>query len=128
MEIIKIIFVAVVGIIIFAYLKANNSELAGLSAICSGLVILLLTVDYVIEAVEFFKNMSEMTGINGSVFKLIIKIIAISYLTDFTYTLCNDLGSSSIGEKVNFAGRIIIFVLSTPIFMNLYQIISSLIK
>ncbi len=128
MEILKIILVSVVGIILFAYLKANNSELSGLSAVACGIVILILTVDYVIEAVDFFKNMASTTGIDSNVFKLITKIVAISYLTDFAQSLCVDLGSTSIGEKVSFAGRIIIFVLSIPIFMNLFEIISSLIK
>ena len=128
MEVVKIIFVSIVGILIFSYLKANNSELAGLSAVASGILILILTVDYVIETVEFFKNMSVLTGVDGSVFKLIVKIIAISYLTDFANSLCVDLGSSSIGEKVSFAGRIIIFSLSIPIFMNLFEIVTSLIK
>lgn len=128
MEILKIIFVSIIGIIIFVYLKSNNSELSGLSAVACGLLILLLTVDYVIETVEFFKNMANLTGIDGSVFKLIIKIVAISYLTDFANSLCLDLGSSSIGEKVSFAGKIIMFTLAIPIFMNLFEIISSLIK
>ena len=128
MEILKIILVSIVGIIIFAYLKANNSELASLSAVACGILILLLTVDYVIDAFEFFKNMASVTGVDAGVFKLIIKIISISYLTDFASSLCVDLGSSSIAEKVGFAGRTMIFTLSIPIFLNLFNIISSLIK
>ena len=127
MEIVKIIFVAIIGVIIFAYLKSNNSELAGLSAIACGILILLLTVDYVVQAVDFFKGLSIRTGIDSAVFKLIVKMIAISYLSDFAYSLCLDLGSNSIGEKVSFASRIIIFSLSIPILINLFELISSLI-
>ncbi len=128
MDIIKIIFVAIVGVIVFSYLKSNNSELAGLSAVACGILLLILTVDYLIDAVEFFKNMASKTGIDANVFKLIIKIVSISYLTDFACSLSLDLGSSVISDKVSFAGRIIIFTLSIPIFSNLFQILSSLIK
>ncbi len=127
MEIVKIALVGVVGALIFIYLKSNSSELSGLTAIATGILILLLTVDYVVQAVAFFKTMTESTGIDGGVFKIIIKIVAISYLADFSSSLCSDLGVSSLGEKVNFASRLIIFVLSFPVILNLFNIISALI-
>ena len=54
MEIIKIALVAVVGALIFIYLKSNSSDLAGLVVIATGILILILTVDYVIQTVSFF--------------------------------------------------------------------------
>ncbi len=127
MDVLKIISVAVIGAMIFLYLKSNNSELAGLTVIATGIIILLLTVSYVISAVGFFSEMATKTGIDSGVFLLIIKIVAISYLADFSSSLCDDLGVKSIGEKVNLASRIMIFVLATPIFSNLLTIISTLI-
>ncbi len=127
MELIKIALVGVVGAIIFIYLKSNNQELAGLTAVATGILMIILTADYIVQAVTFFKTMSNNTGIDSGAFKIIIKIIAISYLADFSSSLCVDLGVTSLGEKVNFASRIIIFVLSFPIISNLFSIISSLI-
>ena len=128
MELIKIALIAVVGALLFIYLKSNSSDLAGLVVVATGILILLLTVDYVIETVTFFKKIGQNTGIDSSFLKIIVKIVAVSYLADFSSSLCADLGSTNLGEKVSFAGRIIIFVLSFPIFINLFNVITSFIK
>ena len=128
MELIKIALIAVVGALLFIYLKTNSSDLAGLVVVASGILILILTVDYVIQTVVFFRKMSEMTGIDATSFKIIIKIVAISYLADFSSALCVDLGSTNLGEKVSFAGRVIIFVLSFPVILNLFKVITSFIQ
>lgn len=127
MEILKIVFVAVVGAMLYLYLKSQNSELSGLTVVATGIIIILLSVSYVISAVAFFSEMATKTGINSEVFVLIIKIVAISYLADFSSSLCDDLGVKSLGEKVNFVSRIIIFVLSIPVFNNLLNLVSSFV-
>ncbi len=127
MDILKIVCIAVVGALIFFYLKSNNSDLAGLSALSTGIILLITTVNYLITAVGFFSEMASKTGISSEVFLLVIKIITISYLADFTSSLCDDLGVKSIGNKVNFASKIIIFTLSTPIIVTLFEVVSELI-
>lgn len=127
MEILKIIIIATIGALIFVYLKQNNSELAGLLAVSTGVIILILTVEYVISVVSFFSKMTDVIGVSSELFIIVIKIIAISYLSDFCSSLCRDLGVSSIGDKVNFASKMMIFVLTTPIIINLFELLSSLI-
>lgn len=127
MEIIKIALIGIVGALIFIYLKMNSSELSGLVVVATGILIVILTIDYIVDVVEFFGQMSQKTGLDSGVFKIIIKIVAISYLADFSSSLCADMGVTSLGEKVNFASRLIIFVLSFPIIINLFNIISSLV-
>ena len=71
MEIVKIALIAVVGALLFIYLKTNSSDLAGLVVVATGILILILTVDYVVQTVAFFKSMSETTGVDASSFKII---------------------------------------------------------
>ncbi len=127
MEILKIISVAIIGAVFFVYLKSVNSELSGLIAIGTSIIILLISVSYVFEAVSFFKNFVNTLGISQSVLILVIKITVIAYLIEFSSSLCEDLGVKSIGNKVEFAGRIIIFVISIPIFISLIETLTNLV-
>ena len=127
MEILKIACIAVMGAIIYLYLKSNGSEIAGLSALATGIVLILMSISYVISAVGFFSEMASKTGISSNLFLLVIKITAISYLADFSSALCEDLGVKSLANKVNFASKIMIFTLSTPVILNLFDVISSLL-
>ena len=127
MLVIKIALVGVFGELIFVYLKNNSSELSGLCAVATGLLMTIMTIDYIFVTIDFFKNMANNTGIDSEVFKIIVKIIAISYLAEFSSAICSDLGVSSLAEKVSFASRIIIFVCAFPIITNLYQIVSNIL-
>ena len=127
MELLKILSIGVVGAFVFIYLKSNGSELAGLSIIATGVLLLITVLGYVVTAVGFFSEMASKTGISSEIFILVIKIIAISYLADFTTSLCEDMGAKSIGDKVSFASKIIIFTISSPIIVTLFDVISSLV-
>ena len=127
MEIIKIIFVGIVGAIIYCYLKGINSELSTLSVIATGLIIILLSLNYVVNTFQFFTEISQKTGVDSSLFVIIVKIIIISYLVDFSVNLCEDLSVKSIGDKITLGGKLMIFSISIPIFNSLIETITSIL-
>ena len=127
MEILKIICVGIVGAIVYCYLKGVNSELSTLTVIATGLIIVLLSLNYVVNTFAFFTEISEKTGIDSSLFVIIVKIIIISYLVDFSINLCEDFGVKSIGDKISLAGRLMIFTISIPVFNSLIDAITSII-
>lgn len=127
MEILKIVLIGIIGAVSFVYLKSTNQELCGLLSLGTGILILLMTLSYVLSAVNFFKDLALSTGISNEILTIILKITAISYLISFSQTLCEDMGVSSIGSKIEFAGRVIIFVMAIPIYSNLFNILSNFI-
>ncbi len=127
MEIIKIVSVGVVGAILYCYLKCVNSELSTLSVVATGLVIILLSLNYIVTTFQFFTEISQKTGIDTSLFLIIVKIIIISYLVDFSVNLCEDFGVKSIGDKITLGGKVMIFSISIPIFSSLIETITSIV-
>ena len=127
MEIVRIVCVGIVGAITYCYLKSVNSELSSLSVIATGLVILLLSLSYIVTTFNFFTEISQKTGIDSSLFLIIVKIIIISYLIDFSVNLCEDIGVKSIGDKIMLGGKVMIFSISIPIFNSLIETITSIL-
>ena len=60
-------------------------------------------------------------------FPVIIKVLAVAYVTDFTAQLCRDAGEGAIGSKVELAGKVIIFYLSMPVLTAILELIGTLI-
>ena len=127
MDILKIISVGLIGAITFVYLKSVNSELSGLLVLGTSIVIIIMILSYLIGAVDFFKDFVIKTQIDSALLILIVKITAIAYLIEFANNLCEDLGAKSIGTKIEFAGRIVMFVMSIPLFKNLIETLNALI-
>ncbi len=127
MEIVKIISVAIIGAIFFVYLKSVNSELSGLVCLATGIIILIMSIGYLTSVASFFNGYINKLGISSSLLLLVVKITVIAYLIEFSVSLCEDLGVKSIGSKVEFSGRIIIFVTSIPVFVSLIETLTNFV-
>jgi stage III sporulation protein AD len=66
------------------------------------------------KIVEFVNGL-ESTGINKSFIILLLKITGISILTEFVVSICKDMGESSIANKVDLGGKLIVISLSIPV-------------
>ena len=115
MEVYKIVAVGLVCAVIVVWLKSVGSEYALLAAIASSVLLLTMTLSYVIRFVGFFNRLSETTGVSSEVVVLVLKILGISYLIEFSSSLIEDFGLKSLSEKVVFAGKIVILTLSVPV-------------
>ena len=123
MELYKIIAFGIISAIVIVYLKSINSELSILASICAGVILVIMTVSYITEFVGLFSSIVDVSGISPSIFTLTVKIIAISYLVEFSATLIDDFGLKSISDKVVFAGRIFILTMAMPIIKNLVDLV-----
>lgn len=127
MEIVQIVGIGLVTMIASLLLKQIKPEYAMLVVICGSVLLLLMTMNYLTQVVGVFNIIVQKTGLSSNLFAIIIKIIGIGYLTEFTANLCLDSGMSGLGDKVLLAGKLLIFVMSLPIIYNIIDIIMELL-
>ena len=123
----KIIAISLVLSIILFYLKNTASEYFTPVLIISCLFILSLSINYVVTFLELFEKIKNITGISNEIFTIIFKVLAISYLIEFTADIIVDMGLNSLAEKVVFAGKIIVLCLVVPIIEQIVNILISLL-
>lgn len=127
MELYKIIVLGVVCAIVIVYLKSVNSELTTVATVCSGILLLLLTVGYVKDFIGLISKLEGLAESSISILKIVIKIVGIAYLVEFSTNLIDDFGLKSIADKVTFAGKILILITAFPIAENLIKTVLSLL-
>ncbi len=123
----KIVAVALIGCIATIVVKPVRSDYAILIALASGVIILAMLVNYLTSVFDALKLIINTTGISGNLYSLLIKIVGIGYLIEFTAGICADTGNSSLGDKVLLGGKIIILVMAMPIVTSILQIIMELL-
>lgn len=127
MELLKIAAVGVTCALIVLYLKNSDSQLAGLATVASGVLLLVLTLGYISDFLALFTSLGDYAQIGGQVIKIVIKILGISYLVEFTADVIDDMGLKSISDKVVFAGKILIITSAFPVIENLIKIVVDLL-
>lgn len=123
MDIFKLIAIAIIGAICSLLLKNTQTQYASLCVIATGIIIIILTLNSLKGVILTFQELVEQTGINQQLFALLLKIIGIGYLVEYSSNLCSDFGCESIAKKLSFGGKITLFIMAIPIIKSLIQII-----
>lgn len=124
---IKIIGVAFIGIICYKLIKDVKSDLAPLILVAVGAAVLIMVSDKISQIIDVFGNLSETAGLSGTIFSSLLKIIGIGYVTEYAAGVCDDCECSSIGKKIELAGKLTIFVMSLPIINGIIGTIGALL-
>lgn len=127
MEILKICFVGIITAVCVLILKDTKSELAIITGVAGGCIILLMTVEYIFGIFSALSSLMQRAGIDNGIFKMLVKIIGIGYLVDFSAGIIEDSGAKSLSEKVVLGGKVVIMAMSLPILTKLFEIIESII-
>ena len=125
MSILKVVSFALIALYIYLLFKDKRSDLALLISLVAGTLILIFTIGEIQNIVLFLKSIANKAGIDIVYIGIIMKILAIAYLASFASEICKDAGASTIGSKVEFAGKIMILSLAIPILM---AVLDSILK
>lgn len=128
MEIIfKIVAIGIITCLATIIVKPIRADFSIIISIVGGLIILFLVINYLTSVFDTFKSIINLSGINSNLYRLLLKIIGVGYLVEFTAGICSDTGNSSLGDKVLLGGKVIIMVMALPIITSILQIITELL-
>ena len=127
-EILKIIGLALITTISVIILKQQKPEIAVIVGVAGSVLIFFYLVDMISDVFGLFETVVSKTNIDSELFIVLIKIIGIGYITEFSANICSDSGNSAIASKIILAGKLTIFLLSVPIIISLIELIVGLLQ
>lgn len=111
----KIIFIAVITVVLGITLSKFNSEFKVYITVIFGILVLFMLFNELKIYLEEIINLFIRYDIKTEYFSTILKIVGIAYICDFISLLCKDLSYESVGKKVEIAGKLIILIYSVDI-------------
>lgn len=127
LAIIKICAIAITGVIILALIKNYKPEFAVETILCVSILLLYYILECLRYGFTYIESFYAKLTYGHEYFPIIIKVLAIAYVTQFVFALCEDAGERSIGTKVEMAGKIAIFFAAIPLFGSLINLMETLI-
>lgn len=128
MELVRIIGIALITALTALFLKGTKPELSFAVTVAGAALILIFIADMLSETLNVFSEIGEKTGIDNSLVRIIVKIVTIGYLVEFSAGVVEDFGSKSIADKLVLAGKVIIFAVSLPIIKSLLTLIDGFLE
>ena len=128
MEILKIIGIGIITCVVVIIIKQIKPEFALVALIAGSVIMLVYIFFFFFNILDVFANIVNKTGINSELFAIILKIIGVGYLIEFSANICSDSGNPVIADKIILGGKLLILILAMPIVTNLLDIIVELIQ
>ena len=120
---VKIAMFAAVSALLAAWVKTVKPEYSLWIILGSGIFLglaVLMKLEVIVQELEFLRNF--FSGY-GSYFKLLLKIIGITYLAEFSSDLCKDAGATVLASQIELFGKLSILVLCMPVMTALLKTI-----
>lgn len=127
MEIFKLIGIAIIGAICSLILKSTQSQYAILTSIATGIILIIFISKSLTNVILAFQDIINKTGVDDALFSILLKIIGIGYLVEYSANLCNDLECPSIGKKLALGGKVTLFLMALPIVKALIDIVVGMV-
>lgn len=115
MDIVKILALSIVTILFISVIKPHKKEFAITLSIIFGVFSFRFIFSYLKSIVETINSVFGLIKMDASIFNIILKIIFVSYICEFSSNICRDAGEASIASKVELCGKIIIVYMSLPV-------------
>ena len=127
-EVFKVLGVGIVTAIAVLLLRGTKPELAFAVTLTGVVIISFFIIASLKNVLSVFQGIVEVTGIENSLIKLLLKIVGVGYVTEFGAGILTDFGSPTIADKVLIGGKLVVILLSLPIMQSLLQLIGAFLE
>lgn len=119
----KIAVLGLTGVLLGLLLKEMNPQFSVLVSMTACILIFFYAVNRLGFLSETLSAVQGAIHMDDAYLKILIKMVGVTYLADFTANLCRDAGYSAIAGQVEFFGKISLLTLSLPVLTALMETI-----
>ena len=119
----KVAAIGVIAAILAAWIKTVKADYTMWIVLGTGVFLglsALLKLETIVGELKFLQD--YFAGY-GTYFRLLIKIIGITYLAEFSADLCKDAGANTLASQIELVGKLSILVLCMPVLTSLLETI-----
>ena len=122
MDVFKIVGIALTGAILSLTVKEYRRELSVCIGIITGIILLFSVVQGLYGIFSQTHNIILKSGVKTEYLTAILKVVGISFITQFSAEVCRDAGQNAIASKLEISGKILILTFTLPIISDFLDI------
>lgn len=128
MDIVKIAVLGMVGMLLGIMLKGQKKEYELFAALGVSLCIFYFIVSKLELVLSVISRMQEYVNLDASYIAILIKMIGITYIAEFSANLCKDAGYQAIAGQIEMFGKLSILAISMPVLLVLLETIGEFLS
>lgn len=122
MSVITMAALGIVAVLLAIQFKTLKGEYGVYLAAAAGLFIFSYGIGKLETILEAARKIQEYIKINQVYLTVLMKMIGIAYVAEFSSGICRDAGYGSIGTQIEIFGKLSILAVSMPVVLALLEI------
>lgn len=123
MDIIKIAVLGIVGALLGIMLKGQKKEYELFMTLGVSLCIFYFIMSKLKLVISVISSMQDYVNLDTSYIAILIKMIGITYVSEFSANLCKDAGYQAMAGQIEMFGKLSILAISMPVVLVLLETI-----
>ncbi|MGN0153016.1 MAG: SpoIIIAC/SpoIIIAD family protein [Lachnospiraceae bacterium] len=127
MSFFKIICGVIMGVLLAVKLKGIGSPVWVYLSMALSVFVLFYILNRLSFVMDFLDGVMQDIGLESGYFEILIKIVGISYLCEFTANICRESGFVAVASQIEIGGKLTMMVMSMPILLAIVNTITSIL-
>ncbi|RHQ14546.1 stage III sporulation protein AD [Lachnospiraceae bacterium AM48-27BH] len=119
MSVLTIGILGIAGALLAVELKGLKGEYGIYLVAAVGLVIFFYGVTKLKTVIETIRQVQSYIRLNRMYLEVLLKMIGITYIAEFSSGICKDAGYGSLGSQIEIFGKLSVLAVSMPILLAL---------
>lgn len=119
MSVLTIGILGIAGALLAVELKGLKGEYGIYLVAAVGLVIFFYGVTKLKTVIETIRQVQSYIRLNRMYLEILLKMIGITYIAEFSSGICKDAGYGSLGSQIEIFGKLSVLAVSMPILLAL---------
>ena len=122
---IKIALIGIVGILLALQIKTVKPEYAVYLCMGVSLLIFMGVTEQLQIIVDAIQAIETYLPLDQRYIKILLKIVGITYIAEFSSDLCKDAGYQTIAGQIQIFGKLSVLAVSMPVLLALLDVIQN---
>lgn len=125
MEVLKIALIGIVGIIPAIILKTVKSEYSIYISMAVATLIFAYLVTQIGIVIRTITEFFDRADINEKYVAILLKMTGVTYVAEFSASICKDAGYQSVGSVIEIFAKVSILLIGMPVITALLETIQT---
>lgn len=120
-DIIKVAFLGIIAVMFAAQFKGSRPEYGTFIILSVGILIFGLAIHQLETVAMEFDKLKFYLGSGEKYLSILVKIICITYVCEFSAGICKDAGYSAVAGQIELLGKLAVLMSGLPILLSVIE-------
>ena len=122
-ELVRVVFLGIAGVMLAIQFKGQKPEYGAYMGLAVGILIFGYALRQVAAVTNQLEKLQAYLGSAGSYLTVLLKVIGITYICEFSADICKDAGYQAVAGQIEVLGKLSVMFAGLPV---LYAVIEQI--